>query len=107
MLEAMTGQIFLATLVAKLVASFRPGGNQADVYRCPLGVGCAGVVTGGVGCEVWFALAELELPPAFPLLATFDTQSPMPRLPGLGFGLVCGLGRAALQEATALVTTLP
>jgi len=52
-------------------------------------------------------LAELELPPAFPLLATFDTQSPMPRLPGLGFGLVCGLGRAALQEATALVTTLP
>ena len=33
MLEAMTGQIFLATLVAKLVASFRPtatSGNSAD-----------------------------------------------------------------------------
>jgi len=71
-------------------------------------------VTGGAGCDVRFAWAELlfppplaPLPPAFPLLATFDTQSPMPRLPGLGFGLVCGLGRAALQEATALVTTLP
>jgi len=33
MLEAMAGQIFLATLVAKLVASFRPtaaSGNSAD-----------------------------------------------------------------------------
>jgi hypothetical protein len=29
MLEAMTGQIFLATLVAKLVASFRPSGQGA------------------------------------------------------------------------------
>ena len=31
----------------------------------------------------------------------------MPRLPGLGFGLASGLGRAALHEATALVTTEP
>lgn len=30
MLEAMTGQIFLATLVAKLVASFRPGRGSED-----------------------------------------------------------------------------
>jgi hypothetical protein len=29
MLEAMTGQIFLATLVAKLVATFRPWGQAA------------------------------------------------------------------------------
>jgi hypothetical protein len=29
MLEAMTGQIFLATLVAKLVATFRPSGQAA------------------------------------------------------------------------------
>ena len=29
MLEAMTGQIFLATLVAKLVATFRPAGQAA------------------------------------------------------------------------------
>jgi hypothetical protein len=36
-----------------------------------------------------------------------DTHDPMPRLPGLGLGLASGLGRAALQEATALVTTLP
>jgi hypothetical protein len=30
MLEAMTGQIFLATLVAKLVASFRMTGSSRD-----------------------------------------------------------------------------
>lgn len=31
----------------------------------------------------------------------------MPRLPGVGLGLASGLGRAALHDATALVTTLP
>jgi hypothetical protein len=36
-----------------------------------------------------------------------ETQLPMPRLPGLGFGLACGLGRAALHDATALVTAAP
>ena len=30
MLEAMTGQIFLATLVAKLVATFRPASHAAE-----------------------------------------------------------------------------
>jgi voltage-gated potassium channel Kch len=30
MIEAMSGQVFLATLVARLVASFRPAARSAD-----------------------------------------------------------------------------
>jgi hypothetical protein len=44
---------------------------------------------------------------ARPPLATIETQLPMPRLPGLGLGLAWGLGRAALHDATALVTAAP
>ena len=80
-----------------------PPGDLSLVGYVP-GEGCGF----GVGCDGFDALPPAwPLPPARPPLAMTDTHDPMPRLPGLGFGLASGLGRAALHDATALVTTLP
>jgi hypothetical protein len=74
---------------------------------CACGVGWAGVV--GSAESVGSAGALPSLPPVLerPPLATFETHCPIPRLPGLGLVPAGGLGRAALHDATALVTTLP
>jgi hypothetical protein len=81
-----------------------------STHECGGGVGCACGVgwAGSVGSAESVGSAG-SLPPVLdcPPLATFETHGPIPRLPGLGLGLACGLGRAALHDATALVTTLP